>query len=175
MWKYIRLHWDTYGPLSTRRERTRSMPNSHTFMHSLLISIIWPWKFSWSYKYIWRRQLHTDKWVQHQTEYNLMWLRYEPLLSLRKAEAPCGSHPPCRTSIPCLTSCSVQPSHQSGKKPWTYLHWTWLLGGKRRKRTERGLHKYDKSDLFWQVWGRQENERMQQKKREWFVKIWWSV
>lgn len=43
---------ETYGPHSIRRERTRSMPISHTFMHSLLISIMRPWKFSWSNTYI---------------------------------------------------------------------------------------------------------------------------
>lgn len=43
----------TYGPQSTRRERTLSIPMSHTFMHSALISIQRPWKFSWSYTHIW--------------------------------------------------------------------------------------------------------------------------
>ena len=43
----------TYGPHSTRRERTLSIPMSHTFMHSALISIQRPWKFSWSNTNIW--------------------------------------------------------------------------------------------------------------------------
>ena len=38
----------TYGPDSTRRERTLSIPMSHTFMHSPVISMQRPWKFSWS-------------------------------------------------------------------------------------------------------------------------------
>lgn len=43
----------TYGPQSTRRERTLSIPMSHTFIHSPVISIQRPWKFSWSYTHIW--------------------------------------------------------------------------------------------------------------------------
>ncbi len=35
-------HGNTHGPHSTRRERTLSMPISHTFMHSLEISIMRP-------------------------------------------------------------------------------------------------------------------------------------
>lgn len=38
----------TYGPHSTMILRTLSMPRSHTFIHSFWISIILPWKFSWS-------------------------------------------------------------------------------------------------------------------------------
>lgn len=44
---------DTYGPLSTRRERTLSIPRSITFMHSPVISTERPWKLSWSYTCIW--------------------------------------------------------------------------------------------------------------------------
>jgi len=58
---YLCVCIETYGPPSTRRERTRSMPISHTFMHSLLISITRPWKFSWSKTYSWRGQMHTDE------------------------------------------------------------------------------------------------------------------
>lgn len=43
----------THGPQSTRRERTLSIPMSHTFMHSALISMQRPWKFSWSNTHIW--------------------------------------------------------------------------------------------------------------------------
>lgn len=43
----------THGPHSTRRDRTLSIPMSHTFRHSPLISIQRPWKFSWSYAHIW--------------------------------------------------------------------------------------------------------------------------
>lgn len=43
----------TYGPQETRRERTLSIPMSHTFIHSPLISMQRPWKFSWSYTHIW--------------------------------------------------------------------------------------------------------------------------
>lgn len=52
---------NTYGPHSTRRERTRSMPMSQTFMHSLLISIMRPWKFSWSNTYICWKQMGTNR------------------------------------------------------------------------------------------------------------------
>lgn len=48
----FRLDGDAYGPHSTRSERTLSMPISQTFMHSALISIMRPWKFSWSNTYI---------------------------------------------------------------------------------------------------------------------------
>ena len=50
-WVCIRklyAHSSTYGPQSTRRERTLSIPMSHTFIHSPLISMQRPWKFSWS-------------------------------------------------------------------------------------------------------------------------------
>lgn len=47
-----RFYGDAYGPHSTRSERTLSMPISQTFMHSALISIMRPWKFSWSNTYI---------------------------------------------------------------------------------------------------------------------------
>lgn len=46
----------TYGPHSTIRLRTRSMPRSHTFMHSFCTSIILPWKFSWSNSMICRQE-----------------------------------------------------------------------------------------------------------------------
>lgn len=51
-----RLYGDAYGPHSTRSERTLSMPISQTFMHSALISIMRPWKFSWSNTCIWWRE-----------------------------------------------------------------------------------------------------------------------
>lgn len=52
IWVPLRIS-ATYGPQWTRRERTLSMPMSHTLTHSALISMQRPWKFSWSYTHIW--------------------------------------------------------------------------------------------------------------------------
>lgn len=70
----VRVHAvTTYGPHSTRSERTLSMPRSHTFMHSLVISMERPWKFSWSKTVIWMVAGAGRRRVKYQVQVVLVW------------------------------------------------------------------------------------------------------
>lgn len=61
---------DTYGPHSTCRERTLSIPRSQMLVHSPVISTERPWKFSWSYTRIWSGKNSREDGGQSQVKGN---------------------------------------------------------------------------------------------------------